>query len=314
MVAMDTAMPTTPAPPAETPAGPATPAVPPQRSRHGAGHVIAIVVGCLMLLPGLGMLVGGAVAASAQAFATEDGYFRFTLDRIDTDGSAIAATDLWLDGDTRDDGPDWLLDSLDVDLRLRVDGAAPTDEVFVGIARTPDVERYLDGVAYADVVDMDGHTTRLDHLAGSDSIGPPDGRDIWVASASGPGEQELTWDARGGRWAAVIMNADGSPGVAADVEIGVRSDAVMPVAVVLMVLGGVVLAGGIVLIVVGARGRRVPPGPVDTGSTGSPIPTAPATPTTPAAPTTASASPAPFPPPPGTGVAHPADDLTRPLG
>ncbi|MEL6890127.1 MAG: hypothetical protein AAFP84_00910, partial [Actinomycetota bacterium] len=52
--------------PAPTPGGnPATPAPRPDQSRRvsrrdrHAGHVVAIVVGCLMLLPGLGIVVGG---------------------------------------------------------------------------------------------------------------------------------------------------------------------------------------------------------------------------------------------------------------
>lgn len=268
---MDTA--TRPADPVAPASSTADPSVPPPatpRRTRNAGHVIAIVVGCFLLLPALGLVSAGAVAASAQAFATDDGYFRFTPDRIETDGVAIAATDIWLDGNGRDDGPDWLLDHLDVDLRLRVSGAAGTDDVFVGIARTPDVDDYLAGVAFADVVEMDGNTARLVHVPGADSIAPPGLEDIWAERTSGDGEQELTWAARGGRWAAVIMNADGSPVVAADVEIGVRSDAVMPIAIVLMVLGGLVLVGGIVLIVVGARGRRVPP----TFDAGAPAPPA----------------------------------------
>jgi hypothetical protein len=212
----------------------------------------------MMLLPALGMLVGGGAAASAQVFATDDGYFRFTPDRVGSDGVAVAATDLWLDGRIDDDAPNWLLDTLDVDLRLRVSGAPPTDEVFVGIARAPDVERYLAGARYSDVVDMDGHAPRYDEALGVRSIDAPGTQDFWVVSASGDGEQELRWDARGGDWSAVVMNADGSPAVAADVEIGVRSDAVMPIAIVLMAVGVLMLAGAVVLIVVGAKGRRGP--------------------------------------------------------
>jgi hypothetical protein len=54
----------------------------------------------------------------------------------------------------------------------------------------------------------------------------------------------------------VIMNQDGSPDVAADVEVGVRSGAITPIGVVLIVFGGVTLIAGVVLIVIGARGRR----------------------------------------------------------
>lgn len=51
-----------------------------------------------------------------------------------------------------------------------------------------------------------------------------------MESATGIGQQELVWEATGGRWAAVVMNADGSPGVAATLTIGARSDIVLPLA------------------------------------------------------------------------------------
>lgn len=229
----------------------------PRRERH-AGHVIAIVVGCFMLLPGFGFLIGGGAAASAQAFATDDGYFHFTPDRIHSDGVAIAATDMFFDEGADDDAPEWLLDTLDVDLRLRVSGAASTDDVFVGIARTQDVERYLASASYSEIVDVDGHVPRYDDFAGAMTIDKPGVQDFWVVSAVGDGEQIVEWDARGGRWSAVVMNADGSPAVGADIEVGLHSGAVMPIAVVLMVVGFLVLTGAVVLIVIGVRGRRVP--------------------------------------------------------
>jgi hypothetical protein len=52
------------------------------------------------------------------------------------------------------------------------------------------------------------------------------------------------------------MNADGSPGVVADVEVGIHSGAITPIAVVMLVVGGLTVIAGTVLIVVGARGRR----------------------------------------------------------
>jgi hypothetical protein len=246
----------------EPPAGPSVtpPPLPPvhaaRRRERTAGHIIAIVVGSLLLLPGLGMLAGGAAVAFGQAAATDgDGYFRFTPDRMESDGVALASADLWLD-DMEDDASPWVFDFLDVDLRLRVDGADGTDQVFVGIARSEDVERYLDGTTYSEVVEVDGRAPRYEQTAGTSSIAPPVDQDFWVVSAAGPGEQQVEWAARGGRWTVVVMNADGTPGVAADVEIGARSGIVVPVAVALMATGGIVVAIGTALIIVGARGRR----------------------------------------------------------
>ncbi len=234
----------------------ATPPAP--RRTRTAGHVVAIVIGCLLLLPGLGMVAGGSAIAIAQAVATDDdGYFSFTIDRIESSGVAVATTDLWLD-DVEGDASPWVLDWLDLDLRLRVEGARATDEVFVGIARSADVEEYLAATAHSEIVELDDRRPRYRELDGSVSIAPPLDQDFWTVSSAGTGEQEIEWDARGGRWSVVVMNEDASPDVAADVEIGARSGAVTPVAVMLLVIGGIVTAASVVLIVIGARGRREP--------------------------------------------------------
>ena len=239
-------------PPAPAPPRPAQPTA---RTRN-AGHIVAIVIGCLLLVPGLGLAAGGAAAAIGQAVATDDdGYFRFTLDRIETTGVAIATTDLWLD-DVEGDASPWVFDFLDVDLRLRVDGAGSTDDVFVGIARSADLEQYLDGAGYSEVIEVNDRNPRYQQVDGDGSIDPPLDQDFWTVSASGTGEQQLDWEARGGRWSVVVMNSDGSPVVAADVEIGARSGAVTPVSIGLLVMGGIVIIAAAVLIVVGARGRR----------------------------------------------------------
>jgi hypothetical protein len=234
---------------------PPDPSVPPNRPRrHSAGHVIAMVVGALALFPGFGLLVGGTAAAVAQGVATDDGYFTFTPDRVASDGVAVITDDAWLDAD---DGGPWVLDWLDVDVRLRADGAGTTDDVFVGIARTDDVEAYLVGTTHSVVDEIDGRDVRYRQQSGDASVAAPGDLDIWVASADGLGEQELTWEARGGRWTVVVMNADATPGVTADVEVGVRSDAVTPIAVTLIVLGGLTVLASVGLIVFGARGRRL---------------------------------------------------------
>ncbi len=261
------------------------------RPKRSAGHIVAIVIGCIVLLPGFGVLAGGGAIVLGQAIATDDdGYFTVTLDRVESDGVAVATTDLWLDGVDGDASP-WVLDWVDLDLRLRVDGAVATDEVFVGIARSPDVERYLSRATYSEVVELDEHAPRYREIDGIDRIESPLDQDFWTVSTSGSGEQELTWDARGGRWSVVVMNADGSPLVAADVEVGAKSGAVTPIAVSMLVVGAIMSATSIVLIVVGVRGRRSP------GAASFDVP----------------AGPPPFPPPtPSTAVRLDSDEQRHP--
>ena len=252
-----TATPGFPPPPSPPPSPSAPPPPAPDRRRvRGAGHVAAIIVGCLLLLPGLGLLVAGGTMAVGQAVATDDdGYFRFTIDRLETEGVAIAMTDLWLD-DIEGDGAPWVFDFLDVDLRLRVEGASPTDEVFVGLARSEDVAGYLDGAAYSDLVELDDRTPEYEQMLGERAVDSPLDQEFWTESTAGPGTQQLDWEARAGRWSVVVMNTDGSPVVAADVEVGARSGAVTPIAIGLLATGAVVVVIAGVAVLIGARGRR----------------------------------------------------------
>lgn len=255
---------------------PTPPTAPVERRQRTGRHVVAIVFGCVAMLPALGVLGGGVALAVAQAVAADDdGYFDVTLDRVQSDGVAVATADIWED-DMDEDGP-WVFDMLDLDLRLRVAGAGSTENVFVGIARTADVEDYLAGAAYSEVTDIDDHTAEYRQVPGGElaggSVGSPLDQDFWVARADGAGEQELTWNARGGRWSVVVMNADGSSDVAADIEVGARSDAVTPIAVTLIVLGGIGVLVNIGLIVFGVRGRRSPGTPwTAQPPLGSPLP------------------------------------------
>ena len=224
----------------------------PGRQRTG-GHIAALIIGCLALVPALGMLVGGIAVTVAQGVA-DDGYFDVTLDRVDSDGVAVAAVDLW-DAAADDEDWPWVLDWLDPDIRLEARGARSTDAVFIGIAATDDIEAYLDGAAFDEITSFDDREPVYAQRFGDDAVAAPTDQGFWVAEAAGTGVQQLDWEARNGNWSVVVMNADGSAEVAADVTVGVSSDAVLPIGIVLIVLGGIGLLGSVALIVVGARGR-----------------------------------------------------------
>lgn len=214
----------------------------------------AIVVGSLLLLPGLAMLLGGAALAAACAFARDDaGFFDTSVDGMASSTAAITAEDLALSAEPG--SPDWLLDAFETDVRVRVTSGAEAP-AFVGIGPEVDVDAYLAGVAHDEVTDLDGNDAVLSRRDGAAAPGRPGEQDFWVASATGPGTQQLDWEAADGRWAVLLMNADGSPGVRADVDVGLRVDGAVPLAVVLTAVGLVLTALAVGLIVFGASGRR----------------------------------------------------------
>ena len=237
-------------------------------------RIVALVVGCVLLIPALGMFIGGA--ALAVAYATQrddDGYFDVTIESLQSSTVAITGEDVRF---TADPGsPDFVIDAIDLDVRLSATSLDPDRAIFIGIARQADLDAYLDGVAHDRVIRLDDDGPAYRRANGTDDIAPPRDESFWVASSTGAGPQELIWEATSGRWAAVLMNADGSPDVAATMTVGARSDLVMPVALALTGLGLVLLIASVVLIVVGASGaRRRDPAPagVPAPEPGSPLP------------------------------------------
>jgi len=219
------------------------------------GRVVALVAGILLILPSLGVLLGGVSLAVAYGIGRDDdGFVSVDIDRLETDTVAITAGEADFDADPGT--PDWFWSALDTDLRIRVDGASAGDgEIFVGIGPSSDVARYLADVAHDELVDLDGDPEyRL--LPGADDVAPPGEQTFWEVSSAGTTEQEVRWDVRGGSWTAVLMNADGSAGLAADVNVGLRSGAVVPIALAMVFFGGLFTAAAVLLIVYGAAGAR----------------------------------------------------------
>jgi hypothetical protein len=66
---------------------------------------------------------------------------------------------------------------------------------------------------------------------------------------------------RDGDWSVVLMNADGSRGVAADVDLGAKLSFLLWVAIGLLIGGVLVTGGSAALIVLAARTRRPQPSP-----------------------------------------------------
>ena len=216
-------------------------------------RIVALVIGCLLLLPALAAFVGGGALGLGYAFGRDgSGFFDTSLDRLESSTPAVVTDQVDFAAEPGD--PGWVIESLDADIRLRVTNASTEKPVFVGIASQADVDRYLDGVAHDVVRDLHGRSPVYRNRPGRDQVAAPIAQDFWVASANGTGTQELVWPAKSGRWAAVVMNADGSPGVAADVDVGAKAGFVLPLAIILLAVGVVATTVAVVLIAYGARG------------------------------------------------------------
>ncbi len=221
-----------------------------------AGRIAAVIVGALLLLPALGLFLGGSALSVAYLVEREDdGYFDVTLDRLTSASVAITTTDVDLRADPGP--PSGVLEFVDVTVRLQATAAGDSPAgVFVGIGPTADVEAYLAGAGRDEIreVDSDGDVSYRT-VPGAAVVAPPTEQGFWVAAADGAGGQELVWDIEEGDWTAVLMNADGSPGILADVTVGIRSGALLGIAITMAVVGAVLLTVAVVIIVLAARGH-----------------------------------------------------------
>ena len=240
-----------------------------------AGRVILIVLGSIGVLAGIALLAGGGFLLYADRTQREDGYLTTPTKRFATPTYALTRTRLEIDTD----GEGWVLNESWFG-KVRIRGESPGDKtLFIGIGPQAEVARYLGAVAHANVQDIDFDPFRATYLSvsGRAPQTPPVEQRFWAASASGVGTQTLTWKVRDGDWSVVLMNADGSRVVAADVDLGAKLSFLLWVAIGLLIGGVLVVGGSTALVVLAARRRQSPaassvPPSAGTGSGGRPAP------------------------------------------
>lgn len=228
-----------------------------RRSRQRGSSVALLVIGSLVLLVGLGLLAGGGVLLWADRTQRDaGGYISTGTERLQTSGYALVARDVAVDVPGWLSGPDRLG-------HVRVSVAAPSgQDVFVGIAPRSDVDRYLGGVARSEISDWAGHPQpSYTYRDGGAPLTSPGQQTIWVASASGPATQTVTWEVQGGTWSVVAMNADGSAGVVLDASAGATIPFLLALSSGLLAGGFVIGAVAVLLLVLGARPSRPPVAP-----------------------------------------------------
>jgi hypothetical protein len=224
-----------------------------------AGRIILVVLGSIGILLGLGLLAGGGFLLWADRTQREGGYLTTPSERFETPTYALTRARLEVDGS----GPDWVWnDNWFGKVRIRGESAASGKPLFIGIGPEAAVAQYLGRVAHANVEDINLDPFRVEYrpTPGGSPRQPPTAQDFWAASASGPGTQTVTWKVRDGDWSVVLMNADGSRQVIANVDLGAKLSFLLWLAIGLLVGGAVLVAGSAALAVLAAR-TRPPSGP-----------------------------------------------------
>ena len=215
-------------------------------------RIVMLVIGVIVALAGLGLLAGSAGTVWLSAAHVEGDYLTSPAYELSTTDHAVLSPPAEL----HPSASQWAPWTGRFDLRISVNGGErPT---FVGIGPSDAVAEYLDGVAHVEVrnVGLAGTDAEYDAVTGEGTPAPPAAQDFWTLSAEGSGPQTLTWDPTDGRWTLVIMNADGSPGIAVAASGGIAAGLLWPIAVTLLVAGLVFLAVAAVLLIIATAGDR----------------------------------------------------------
>ncbi|MGZ8795173.1 MAG: DUF4389 domain-containing protein [Gaiellaceae bacterium] len=222
--------------------------------RWNAGRIVLLVAGIIATLTAIGLLAGGGALLWADQTQRDDqGYFTTSAHRFATTSYVLATDSL----DVASDGPNWLFESGRLArIRIRATGDKP---IFLGIGRATDVQRYLAGTSSTRVENVDYHPFRVTYVNvdGAGQPAPPAAQDFWVASSGGPGTRTVSWGLAKGKWSVVLMNADASAGVAADVSAAAKISWLRWLILGLLAAGTVVVFVGALMIYLAVRPRAV---------------------------------------------------------
>jgi hypothetical protein len=207
-------------------------------------------------------LIAGGIAAFVAFVFLGAGTWALWVDRVDRDargflsiGTTELATETYaIESPLTGDGPDWLYGSTVFGTgRVRATSQSATP-LFIGIARTSDLARYLGGTGHATIAHL-ASDELTPHPGAAQSVVPAQ-LSIWAASTQGVGEQTLLWKPRGGDWSIVLMNSDASPGVALRGSLAAKAPLLPWLAGALLLVGAALACTGGFLIRRGMRVRR----------------------------------------------------------
>jgi hypothetical protein len=216
---------------------------------------VALVVGVFLGISSLGLLVaGGSALVADNALRDSAGYVTSPERQVSSVGYAVVAPSLRIDTAP---GASMMPRRMLGDVRLLAT-AREGATIFVGIAPADAVDRYLGAVARS--IPDEGWSGGRE-LSGLAPTGPPANLDIWEASAVGSGTQELTWAPQPGDWTVVLMNADASADVIAQVSVGAQIPWLGGVGIAVLVTGFVLLVAGVTVVATASRGASRPPAP-----------------------------------------------------
>lgn len=218
-----------------------------EQTAFGAWRAAAVVISSLIALLGLAALVGATAAVVLdQTQRDHDGYLSTGTTNYSTDTYALVS-----DSYRAGTAADWFAArEILGKVRITVTSSHP---VFLGVAPAAKASSYLAGIRREQgpsfEPDRFGTASHGDFqtVAGGAPRTAPANATIWAASTTGAGTHTLVWTPKNGDWRVVLMNADASAGVNADMSIGAKFPHLLAIG---LAVGGI----GLLLLLASAAG------------------------------------------------------------
>jgi hypothetical protein len=202
--------------------------------------------------------VGGTTILVFNRGTDKDGYSLSDVYRVETSAYAFA---LWVNPLRISSYLSWMNPEDIAQTKWVVKAVNSSKEIFIGWANATDGENYLNGFQYETPPSWDWSTspyhasmdipTTMIYNGGAPSRSPTQ-EAFWIGSAHSSDSSTLNWDpnwpSKAGRNILILMNADGSSNIAADLQLGFKVPIFGWLPYLLIPLGIVICLGGIFLI------------------------------------------------------------------
>jgi hypothetical protein len=228
---------------------------------HG-GSILALIFGGFILLIALSLIAGGGVLLWSQNNITDrDGYMLTNPVQLSVSSYAIVQNNI----NVHMDIGWWMRPSNQDIVSVKIAATSNTGKpILVGIVSQQSALIYFNGVNIDRLISYDWVPNRTmengmpvyQTIPGGPPPTPPINQVIWVAQASGSGTQTVTWTPTTGEYWVVVMNADGSKAIDADVQIGARITILSWISWGLVIGGILVALIGVVIIYFGVIRHR----------------------------------------------------------
>ena len=228
------------------------------RKRRDTGwdlaRVFAVLMGGLLVLVAFGLIMGGSTMRVVnKEIIGSDGYIMTGVERLQSNSYAIVFEDIDINIDDDSERIAQRFSNL-VTFKMTAESNTPGEEVFIGLIQDNSAQGFLEDVEYDRLVgrnwEYDPWSSNfpdytLVHSDGTRAAVTPLVLSSWIEHASGQGEQTITWNPVEGNYWVIVMNADGSAGVDADFQMGVKTP-------LLKSIGDILLTAGLAIGLIGA--------------------------------------------------------------